>query len=695
MLRASKRKNRIQKAVWGVEQLEQRTLLSSASFFVRTVDGNVGVYEFTGSAISSSTPALITGLNTGLGGMAIAGNDLFFTNPTSGTISEYTTSGAVVNTALVSGLSAPGGIAVEGNNIFVVEQGATGFVGEYTTSGAAVNASLISNLSAPWGISVWGTELFITSPAGNTVGEYTTIGGTVNARLLTTGLNRPYGLTVEGTNLFVINAGSGTETEFNTLGQELNPTVATGLSSPTGIAPYTDDEIIANNGGTVDKWDNNGTAEEVPLITGLNTPVAIAVQSNPGAETHLAFASQPTFDASGSPAIGSFTVDVLDDFGNIVTTNDSTITLSIGYGPTGAGISGTLTAQALFGVATFNNVTLTGTGFFTLEASNGNQIPALSKLITTDVGSVDSANMNEITGWAFDPANNGSYVDVEIAISGGPTQYIAADQSRPDLVGLLQSPNRGFTYATPMLTVGNHTANIYALVSGGPVLLATVTLTSQNSLFDEHYYLQQNPDVAAAVNAGIIATGYDHYIEYGQYEGRSPNPYWNESWYLQENPDVAAAVQNHTVSSGFMQYYLYGQYENRGGLLYFNTQYYLDNNPNVAAAITAGTYTSAFEHFCDFGQYQGLSPMLYFSSTVYDADNSDIFPYVTGEPFSSDFEQFIEYGQFEGRVASNYYNETTYLADNPDVAAAVQSHEFPDGFIHWLEYGQYEGRTAV
>ncbi len=348
MLRASKRGNRIQKAVWAVEPLEQRTLLSSASFFVRTVDGNVGVYEFTGSGISSSTPALITGLDTGLGGMAISGNDLFFTNPTSGTISEYTTSGAVVNTALVSGLNAPGGIAVEGNNIFVVEQGATGFVGEYSTTGATVNASLISNLIAPWGISVWGTQLFITSPAGNTVGEYTTVGGTVNARLLTTGLDRPYGLTVEGTNLFVINAGSGTEAEFNTLGQTLNPALVSGLSSPTGIAPYTDDEIIANNGGTVDKWDNNGTAEEVPLITGLNTPVADAVQSNPATATHLVFASQPTYDASGA-ATGPFTVDVVDDFGNIVTTNDSTITLSIGYGPTGAGISGTLTAQRSMG----------------------------------------------------------------------------------------------------------------------------------------------------------------------------------------------------------------------------------------------------------------------------------------------------------------------------------------------------------
>jgi glycosyltransferase involved in cell wall biosynthesis len=39
--------------------------------------------------------------------------------------------------------------------------------------------------------------------------------------------------------------------------------------------------------------------------------------------------------------------------------------------------------------------------------------------------------------------------------------------------------------------------------------------------FDEAFYLRQNPDVAAAVADGRLASGYDHYIRYGRREGRN------------------------------------------------------------------------------------------------------------------------------------------------------------------------------
>ncbi len=333
----------------------------------------------------------------------------------------------------------------------------------------------------------------------------------------------------------------------------------------------------------------------------------------------------------------------------------------------------------------------------TYSSSDSNRSSTTSAPFTIGApGWVDSADMNDISGWAFDPSNPTASINIEVAISGGPTQTFAANQSRSDLQAVLGSTNHGFTYSTPVLSVGSHTASIYAVETNGTkVLLATKTLVSQNSLFDEHYYLKIYPNVAVAVANGEFATGYDHYIEYGQYEGYSPSPYWDEAWYLKENPDVAAAVKAGTVSSGFMQYYLYGQYENRGGLLYFNTSYYLKNNPDVAAAIIAGTITSAFEHFVLYGQYEGRNPMLYFSSAVYDADYPGILSSDTGETFSSNFQQFVEVGQYQSLIASNYYNEQIYLADNPDVAAAVKAGEFQDGFQQWLMYGQYEGRTAV
>jgi hypothetical protein len=311
---------------------------------------------------------------------------------------------------------------------------------------------------------------------------------------------------------------------------------------------------------------------------------------------------------------------------------------------------------------------------------------------------ITAANAAVITGYSYDPTDPSTPNSIEVVIAGGPgaAQTILADLPSPELTARLGTTSNDFSYAMPVLSVGAHTVWIYSITAGNvKTLLATETITSQNSLFDENYYLATNPDVAAAVADGEFATGYDHYIKYGQFEGRSPSPYWDEAYYLQENPDVAAAVKAGTISSGFMHYYLYGQFENRPGLLYFNTTYYLQHNPDVAAAVRAGTVSSAFEQFVLYGQYEGRSPMKYFSSAVYDADNQDILPFITGETFSSDFEQFVEYGQYENRIASNFYNEQIYLTDNPDVAAAVMAGEFPDGFQHWLEYGQFEGRTAV
>lgn len=41
------------------------------------------------------------------------------------------------------------------------------------------------------------------------------------------------------------------------------------------------------------------------------------------------------------------------------------------------------------------------------------------------------------------------------------------------------------------------------------------------ALFDNDYYLKNNPDVAAAVQSGAYKNGYDHYTQFGQTEGRT------------------------------------------------------------------------------------------------------------------------------------------------------------------------------
>src|SRR5438309_1036819 len=98
---------------------------------------------------------------------------IFVANASAGTIGEYTSTGAAVNPALISGLSRPLCIAVSGSDLFVVNfgSGMNGAIGRYTTMGAPVNAALIAGLSFPDGIAVSGSDLFVSNSLG-TIGAY-------------------------------------------------------------------------------------------------------------------------------------------------------------------------------------------------------------------------------------------------------------------------------------------------------------------------------------------------------------------------------------------------------------------------------------------------------------------------------------------------------------------------------------------
>jgi hypothetical protein len=87
--------------------------------------------------------------------------------------------------------------------------------------------------------------------------------------------------------------------------------------------------------------------------------------------THLVFTVQPANTTAGTSF--SVTVSVEDSSGNVVTSNDSTIRLTVqGHGRF-AGDGRTMTATATDGVAMFNDLTLDKAGTYTLEASIGHR----------------------------------------------------------------------------------------------------------------------------------------------------------------------------------------------------------------------------------------------------------------------------------------------------------------------------------
>lgn len=124
------------------------------------------------------------------------------------------------------------------------------------------------------------------------------------------------------------------------------------------------------------------------------------------------------------------------------------------------------------------------------------------------------------------------------------------------------------------------------------------------AIFDENYYLANNPDVKAAVDAGNFSSGLQHFQQTGLAEGRVlVSPYYDEQFYLRANPDVAAAVAAGGLRSGLQHYIQNGETEGRSAGA-FNEQIYLAIYPDVAAAVTNRGFSSGLQHYIQFGQFE-------------------------------------------------------------------------------------------
>ncbi|MBK5937907.1 choice-of-anchor L domain-containing protein [Halochromatium roseum] len=189
--------------------------------------------------------------------------------------------------------------------------------------------------------------------------------------------------------------------------------------------------------------------------------------------------------------------------------------------------------------------------------------------------------------------------NIDVALFAAADANTTIDRSNPDRVIVSDS-------------AGSHqVANdveILAFSNG----LMTLTRPGSATMIDgalplmESFYLAQNPDVAAAIESGLLPSAAMHFSQFGLNEGRNPNPLYSEQQYLQNNPDVAEAVINGLYTSGLQHYALYGQDEARLTSPWFDQAAYLDANPDVAAAALDPT-----AHFLEYGAQEGRPGFVY------------------------------------------------------------------------------------
>jgi hypothetical protein len=240
-----------------------------------------------------------------LGVVGPASADLFVTDLTDNTIEQYTLGSSpgtlAASKQIDSSLEGPFGIAASGNNLFVCNYGhyAVGdTISQYTTSGELVNASLITLAHAPFAVAVSGSDLYVatTDELGNAViGEYSTSGATVNASLIT-GVDYPLAMAVYGQNLLVANQytgtlGPGSVSEYNaSTGSLVNKSLITKLNEPNALVVEGSTLYVLNGGdynesdGSIGQYtlnsDGSVQSADKSFITGIDNGLQMAMQDS-------------------------------------------------------------------------------------------------------------------------------------------------------------------------------------------------------------------------------------------------------------------------------------------------------------------------------------------------------------------------------------------------------------------------------
>lgn len=208
---------------------------------------------------------------------------------------------------------------------------------------------------------------------------------------------------------------------------------------------------------------------------------------------------------------------------------------------------------------------------------------------------------------------------------------------------------------------------------------------SPNALFDEQWYRTAYPDVAKAIQAGLLLSGFIHFVCFGAQESRWPNSTLYALAQAQEQPyptlkEIAAET-------------------------------YLHKNPQGILFLSHFPIFSPLEHYNLFGRKLGLLPHgerrrrpVTFDSKYYNilASEFDARFYVDtyhegvqarpGRSGESPFQQYIIYGIAAVHSPNVWFDEAWYRAFYPDVRASIERGDIPCGFYHFLVTGRDEGR---
>jgi GT2 family glycosyltransferase/glycosyltransferase involved in cell wall biosynthesis len=200
--------------------------------------------------------------------------------------------------------------------------------------------------------------------------------------------------------------------------------------------------------------------------------------------------------------------------------------------------------------------------------------------------------------------------------------------------------------------------------------------------FPEALYLASFPDVGAAIQRGLLSSGFDHFVRFGRDEiirKQRRNPFAQSQPVSAVSAVEPAGQDAEDLALEPMLTPELRQAEDAPpseapaeALEHYCEELYLAVNPDVADAVARGNFATGLDHYRLFGwadERKGLRPSL----------RSDGF-YTDPPPPPPDMSEEIK-----------DFDHEAYFALYPDVRAAVGG-DAEAGRTHWAKHGRFEGR---
>ncbi|MGD1806247.1 SBBP repeat-containing protein [Dapis sp. BLCC M126] len=333
--------------------------------------------------------------------------------------------------------------------------------------------------------------------------------------------------------------------------------------------------------------DNNGNAYITGETRSFDFPTANAVQNTIGGDADV-FITEVNSD--GSDLIFSTYYGGVDgDVGNGIAVNDVGNIYVAGNSGSQI-IGGDAVVPPVGEFPTFNALQDTFSGGesdgILIKINSDRLVEYATYLGTADFDSIESIDID--TGGNSYIISNNNFANTVVSKISNDGQFI--DYSIPfrinDNLGLFGNDIAvdeignayfvGFTIPTfplePFLevsqvvnvdTIDDAFVTKLAANNSAPGIPSFVPPPNIPESFNENIYLIENPGVANAVANGSFISGFEHWLELGFLEGRSPQFAFDEQFYLITNPGVANAVANGIFINGLEHYIRFGQAEGR------------------------------------------------------------------------------------------------------------------------------------